>query len=123
MRPNLPFVSAKHTLVTYNITLSLITKTNQGPRCFQRPRKRMQIRTTAVKQLFENKLHYFSQANIFHTAACGSLSWRVEANTLIIYEYFCRANTLDKKNRGSIILLPCLCLSPLESMSKSTQKL
>jgi hypothetical protein len=35
MRPNLPFVSAKHTLVTYNITLSLITKTNQGPRCFQ----------------------------------------------------------------------------------------
>jgi hypothetical protein len=34
MRPNLPFVSAKHTLVTYNITLSLITKTNQGPRCF-----------------------------------------------------------------------------------------
>jgi hypothetical protein len=36
MRPNLPFVSAKHTLVTYNITLSLITKTNQGPRCFQR---------------------------------------------------------------------------------------
>jgi hypothetical protein len=37
MRPNLPFVSAKHTLVTYNITLSLITKTNQGPRCFQRP--------------------------------------------------------------------------------------
>jgi hypothetical protein len=38
MRPNLPFVSAKHTLVTYNITLSLITKTNQGPRCFQRER-------------------------------------------------------------------------------------
>jgi hypothetical protein len=36
MRPNLPFVSAKHTLVTYNNTLSLITKTNQGPRCFQR---------------------------------------------------------------------------------------
>jgi hypothetical protein len=36
MRPNLPFVSAKHTLVTYNITLSLITKTNQGPRCFHR---------------------------------------------------------------------------------------
>jgi hypothetical protein len=35
MRPNLSFVSAKHTLVTYNITLSLITKTNQGPRCFQ----------------------------------------------------------------------------------------
>jgi hypothetical protein len=35
MRPNLPFVSAKHTLVTYNISLSLITKTNQGPRCFQ----------------------------------------------------------------------------------------
>jgi hypothetical protein len=35
MRSNLPFVSAKHTLVTYNITLSLITKTNQGPRCFQ----------------------------------------------------------------------------------------
>jgi hypothetical protein len=35
MRPNLPFVSAKHTLVTYNITLSLITKTKQGPRCFQ----------------------------------------------------------------------------------------
>jgi hypothetical protein len=35
MRPNLPFVSAKHTLVTYNTTLSLITKTNQGPRCFQ----------------------------------------------------------------------------------------
>jgi hypothetical protein len=34
MRPNLPFVSAKHTLVTYNITLSLITKTNQRPRCF-----------------------------------------------------------------------------------------
>jgi hypothetical protein len=34
MRPNLPFVYAKHTLVTYNITLSLITKTNQGPRCF-----------------------------------------------------------------------------------------
>jgi hypothetical protein len=34
MQPNLPFVSAKHTLVTYNITLSLITKTNQGPRCF-----------------------------------------------------------------------------------------
>jgi hypothetical protein len=34
MRPNLPFVSTKHTLVTYNITLSLITKTNQGPRCF-----------------------------------------------------------------------------------------
>jgi hypothetical protein len=34
MRPNLPFVSAKHTLVTYNTTLSLITKTNQGPRCF-----------------------------------------------------------------------------------------
>jgi hypothetical protein len=37
MRPNLPFVSAKHTLVTYNITLSLITKTNQGARCFQSP--------------------------------------------------------------------------------------
>jgi hypothetical protein len=37
MRPNLPFVSAKHTLVTYNITLSLITKTNQGPRCFHTP--------------------------------------------------------------------------------------
>ena len=37
MRPNLPFVSAKHTLVTYKITLSLITKTNQGPRCFQVP--------------------------------------------------------------------------------------
>jgi hypothetical protein len=36
MRPNLPFVSTKHTLVTYNITLSLITKTNQGPRCFQK---------------------------------------------------------------------------------------
>jgi hypothetical protein len=35
MRPNLTFVSAKHTLVTYNITLSLVTKTNQGPRCFQ----------------------------------------------------------------------------------------
>jgi hypothetical protein len=35
MRSNLPFVSAKHTLVTYNNTLSLITKTNQGPRCFQ----------------------------------------------------------------------------------------
>jgi hypothetical protein len=35
MRPNLPFVSAKHMLVTYNIMLSLITKTNQGPRCFQ----------------------------------------------------------------------------------------
>jgi hypothetical protein len=34
MRPNLPFVSAEHTLVTYNITLSLITKTNQGSRCF-----------------------------------------------------------------------------------------
>jgi hypothetical protein len=34
MRPNLPFVSAKHTLVTYNIMLSLITKTNEGPRCF-----------------------------------------------------------------------------------------
>jgi hypothetical protein len=28
MRPNLPFVFAKHTLVTYNITLSLIIKTN-----------------------------------------------------------------------------------------------
>jgi hypothetical protein len=37
MRPNLPFASAKHTLVTYNITLALITKTNQGPRCFQSP--------------------------------------------------------------------------------------
>jgi hypothetical protein len=37
MRPNLPFVSAKHTLVTYNIMLPLITKTNQGPRCFQTP--------------------------------------------------------------------------------------
>jgi hypothetical protein len=37
MRPNLPFVSAKHKLVTYNITLSLITKTNQGPRCFHTP--------------------------------------------------------------------------------------
>jgi hypothetical protein len=36
MWPNLPFVSAKHTLVTYNITLLLITKTNQGPRWFQR---------------------------------------------------------------------------------------
>jgi hypothetical protein len=35
MRPNLPFVFAKHTLVTHNITLSLITKTNQRPRCFQ----------------------------------------------------------------------------------------
>jgi hypothetical protein len=35
MRPNLSFVSTKHTLVTYDITLSLITKTNQGPRCFQ----------------------------------------------------------------------------------------
>jgi hypothetical protein len=30
MRPNLTFVSTKHTLVTYNITLSLITKTNQA---------------------------------------------------------------------------------------------
>jgi hypothetical protein len=40
MRPNLPFVSAKHTLVTYNIMLSLITKTNQGPRCFHAPRSR-----------------------------------------------------------------------------------
>ena len=37
MRPNLSFVSTKHTLVTYNITLSLITKTNQGPRCFHIP--------------------------------------------------------------------------------------
>jgi hypothetical protein len=34
MRPNLPFALQKHMLVTYNITLSLITKTNQGPRCF-----------------------------------------------------------------------------------------
>jgi hypothetical protein len=37
MRPNLPFVSAKHTLVTYNITLSLITKTNQGLDAFNLP--------------------------------------------------------------------------------------
>jgi hypothetical protein len=43
MRPNLPFVSAKHTLVAYNITLSLITKTNQGPRCFQRQHKMLNI--------------------------------------------------------------------------------
>jgi hypothetical protein len=41
MRPNLPFVSAKHTLVTYNITLSLITKINQGPRCFQRQTRKV----------------------------------------------------------------------------------
>jgi hypothetical protein len=40
MRPNLPFVSAKHTLVTYNIMLSLITKTNQERRCFQAPLER-----------------------------------------------------------------------------------
>jgi hypothetical protein len=39
MRPNLPFVSAKLTLVTCNITLSLITKTNQGPRCFHHAHK------------------------------------------------------------------------------------
>jgi hypothetical protein len=45
MPPNLPFVSAKHTLVTYNITLSLITKTNQGPRCFQ------QHQTTRMRDL------------------------------------------------------------------------
>jgi hypothetical protein len=37
MQPKLPFVSAKRTLLTYNITLSLLTKTNQGPRCFQKP--------------------------------------------------------------------------------------
>jgi hypothetical protein len=30
-------------LVTYNITLSLITKTNQGPRCFQMGRSREQV--------------------------------------------------------------------------------
>jgi hypothetical protein len=41
MRPNLPFVSAKHMLVTYNITLSLITETNQGPRCFHKASSRV----------------------------------------------------------------------------------
>jgi hypothetical protein len=48
MRPNLPFVSAKHTLVTYNITLSLITKTNQGPRCFQLGYHQMKIRPSDI---------------------------------------------------------------------------
>jgi hypothetical protein len=37
MQPNLPFVYAKHMLVTYNITLSLITKTNQGLDAFNLP--------------------------------------------------------------------------------------
>jgi hypothetical protein len=63
MRPNLPFVSAKHTLVTYNTTLSLITKTNQGPRCFHKACPKVPYPLPRIDQIVDS------------TAGCETLSF------------------------------------------------
>ena len=67
MRPNLPFISAKHTLVTYNIMLSLITKTNQGPRCFQRQPTSQKPR----KECISTKATTLSS----YSQICGVIGW------------------------------------------------
>jgi hypothetical protein len=67
MRPNLPFISAKHTLVTYNITLSLITKTNQGLDAFNLPlfgdwwQPYKSVRVVCLKFLSIEKMDSYTQ--------------------------------------------------------------
>jgi hypothetical protein len=57
MWPNLPCASAKHTLVTYNIMLSLITKTTRGldafkPKIATCARKVMSLPSASTKDIW-----------------------------------------------------------------------
>jgi hypothetical protein len=75
MRPNLPFVSAKHTLVTYNITLSLITKPTRGLDAFNVVEFGVQVPSVEDEDYDEDEVaqieHFNSQAT---TILLASLS-------------------------------------------------